>query len=96
MTTLESILKYFYLEKEVAKKPVDKFPRFGKEEEQQRSNNNKTKYLFTCKRCGSTSEPLNIHQYLQHRLSAHLARYCNLSSSSSELEEEEEQQNNSG
>ena len=25
MTTLESILKYFYLEKEVAKKPVDKF-----------------------------------------------------------------------
>ena len=55
MTTLESILKYFYLEKEVAKKSVDKFPRFGKEEEQQRSNNNKTKYLFTCKRCGSTS-----------------------------------------
>ena len=95
MTTLESILKNFYLEKEVAKKPVDKFPRFGKEEEQQRSNNNKTRYLFTYKRCGSTSEPLNIQQDLQYRLSAHLARYCNPSSSSSELEEEEEQQNSS-
>ena len=48
MTNFEYILKNFYFE------PVneDKYPKFGKGGRQD--------YLFTCRRCGSQSEPMKF------------------------------------
>ena len=78
MTTFEKILKNFYFE------PLNggnKFPKFGK-------SGSRQEYLFTCKRCGSQSEPMNFHQDLKYRLGSHLARYCHSYSNASTKEEE--------
>ena len=77
-TLLESILKNFYFEQ--VEKAGSKYPKFGKA--------GKKDYIFTCKRCGSQSEPMNFHQDLKYRLGSHLARYCHSYSNASTKEEE--------
>jgi len=80
MTSLETILKNFYFE------PVNenKFPKFGKPRRQD--------YLFTCKRCGSTSEPMKFENDIKYRLASHLVKHCRPSSTASEQQQEEQQQ----
>ncbi len=76
MTSFEYILKNFYFE------PVNenKYPKFGKPGRQD--------YLFTCKRCGSHSEPMKFDLDIKYRLGAHLSKYCNPSQNTSEQQEE--------
>ena len=77
MTTFEDIIKNFYFE------PLNggnKYPKFGK--------SGRIDYLFTCKRCGSQSEPIHFDLDIKYRLVSHLTRYCNPSTDTSEEEEE--------
>jgi hypothetical protein len=81
MTSLEDILKNFYFQH------VDggnKFPKFGKP--------GRTDYIFTCKRCGSQSEPMKFEQDIKYRLVSHLTRYFNPSTTSGSQEQEDQQQ----
>ncbi len=82
MTSFEYILKNFYFE------PVNqnKYPKFGKPGKQD--------YLFTCKRCGNTSEPMKFEPDVKYRLAGHLSSYCHpvSANNSSEQQQEEEQQ----
>lgn len=77
---LESILKNFYFEQ--VEKAGSKYPKFGKA--------GKKDYIFTCKRCGSQTEPIHFDLDIKYRLVSHLTRYCNPSTDTSEEEEEEE------
>jgi len=78
MTSLEEILSNFYFE------PVNGgnlFPKFGKAGRQD--------YQFTCKRCGSTSEPMKFENDIKYRLGVHLSsRYCRPSASEQQEEEQ--------
>lgn len=81
MSSLKNILSNFYFE------PVDggnKFPKFGKAGRQD--------FQFTCKRCGSTSEPMKFHQNITYRLASHLTSHCRPSSASESDQQEEQQQ----
>jgi hypothetical protein len=78
MATFKEILSNFYFE------PVNggnKFPKFGKAGRQD--------YQFTCKRCGSISEPMDFHRNITFRLASHLTRHCR-PSTRSESEQEQE------
>jgi hypothetical protein len=79
MTSLEYILKNFYFE---PANGGNKFPKFGKAGRQD--------YLFTCKRCGSQSEPMKFHENIQYRLASHLARYYNPSAFSDQQQQEKQ------
>jgi hypothetical protein len=66
MTSIETILSNFYFEE--IEKPGFKYPKFGKA--------GRKDYLFTCKRCGSQSEPMKFDHDLRYRLGVHLASNC--------------------
>ena len=66
---------------EQVEKAGSKYPKFGKA--------GKTDYIFTCKRCGSQTEPIHFDLDIKYRLVSHLTRYCNPSTDTSEEEEEE-------
>ena len=78
--TLESILKNFTFEE--LEKPGSRYPKFGKA--------GRKDFVFICRKCGSTSEPMKLSQDITYNLAAHLARYCK-PSSSSESEQRQEQ-----
>jgi hypothetical protein len=79
MTSLEDILENFYFE------PLNenKYPKFGKADRQD--------YLFTCKHCKNTSEPMKFESDIKYRLASHLTRYCHPSSSITEEQQGQEQ-----
>lgn len=79
MSSLENILSNFYFEQ--VDKPGNKYPKFGKAGRQD--------YIFTCKLCGSQSEPMYFHPDMRYRLAMHLSRYCKPVSSSDSEEEEQ-------
>jgi hypothetical protein len=82
MASLENILNNFYFEE--VDKPGSKYPKFGKA--------GRKDYIFTCKRCGSQSEPVKFDLDIKYRLGSHLVKNCNPVSSVSEQQQEEEQQ----
>ena len=85
MTSLESIVKNFYFEE--INKPGSRCPKFGKA--------GRKDFLFTCKRCGSQSEPMHFNHYLKYRLGLHLVSNCHpstTSNSNTPTEEEEQEQ----
>lgn len=81
MSSLENILRNFYFEE--LEKPGNKYPKFGKA--------GRKDFLFTCKRCGSTSEPMKLSHDITYSLASHLTRYCNPSSSPEQQQEEEQE-----
>ena len=82
MTSLESILKNFTFEE--LEKPGSRYPKFGKA--------GRKDFLFTCKRCGSTSAPLKFTHDITYSLAAHLMMSnCKPSSAPSESEQQQEQ-----
>jgi hypothetical protein len=78
MTSLEDILKNFYFE------PLNenKYPKFGKPGRQD--------FIFTCKHCSSTSEPMKFEQDIKYRLVGHLTRFCKPSTTTSSGNQEQE------
>ena len=78
--TLENILKNFTFKE--LEKPGNKYPKFGKA--------GRKDYIFTCRKCGSTSEPMKLSHDIKFNLAAHSVKYCKPSSAPSESEQEEE------
>ncbi len=80
MTSFEYILSNFYFE------PVNenKYPKFGKPGRQD--------YQFTCKRCGSHSEPMKFDLDVKYRLAGHLSSYCKPVSNTSEQQQDQGEQ----
>jgi len=62
-SSLENIISNFHFEQ--VEKPGSRYPKFGKA--------GKKDFLFTCKRCGSQSEPMKFDHDLRYRLGVHLA-----------------------
>lgn len=83
---LENIIKNFWFEQ--VEKPGNKYPKFGKA--------GRKKYLFTCKRCRSQSEPMLFHQDIKYRLYSHLVNNCHPSSDNTSSTEEVEQSQQQG
>jgi hypothetical protein len=80
MTSLEDILKNFYFQQ----LNENKFPKFGKAGRQD--------YLFTCKHCSSTSEPMKFEHDIKYRLASHLTRFCKPSTTTSSGNQEQQEQ----
>jgi len=63
-TIIETILSNFHFEE--VEKPGSRYPKFGKA--------GKKDYLFTCKRCGISSEPMKFDHDIRYRVGSHLAK----------------------